>query len=239
MRLVEEGADLLDVGGESTRPGSEGVPLDEELRRVVPVVRALAARVSVPISVDTSKAAVARQCLDAGAAIINDVTGLRGDPEMPAVAARSGAGVVVMHMQGTPATMQHDPRYDDVVREVGDFFTGRLRSLTAVGIDREAIALDPGIGFGKTLEHTLLLLADLDGYARFGRPVCLGVSRKGFIGQITGRDRGGRMPGSLAVSVACAARNPALVLRVHDVGPTRDAALLIEAIENHRSPIPF
>jgi dihydropteroate synthase len=239
LRLVDEGADLLDVGGESTRPGSESVRPDEELRRVVPVVRALATKVPVPVSVDTSKAEVARQCLDAGAAVINDVTGLRGDPEMPAVAAGSGAGVVVMHMRGTPATMQQDPRYDDVVREVGEYFDERLRALTAVGIPREAVALDPGIGFGKTLDHTLLLLANMDEYARFGRPVCLGVSRKGFIGQITGRGRSERMPGSLTVAVACATRNPALVLRVHDVGPTRDAALLIEAIENHRSPIPF
>jgi dihydropteroate synthase len=239
LRLVEDGADLLDVGGESTRPGSEGVPLDEELRRVVPVVRALAAKMPVPLSVDTSKAEVARQCLDAGAAIINDVTGLRGDPEMSAVAAAFAAGVVVMHMQGTPATMQQAPRYDDVVGEVGDFFAERLKALTAAGIAPEAIALDPGIGFGKTQEHTLRLLADLDQYARFGRPICLGVSRKGFLGVLTGRGRGERMPGSLAVAVACATRNPALVLRVHDVGPTRDAAILIAAIANHRDPIPY
>ncbi|HET6576316.1 MAG TPA: dihydropteroate synthase [Fimbriiglobus sp.] len=239
LRLVEEGADLLDVGGESTRPGSASVPLDEELRRVVPVVRTLAAKVALPISVDTSKAEVARQCLDAGAAIINDVTGLRGDPDMPAVIVEFAAGVVVMHMQGTPATMQRDPRYDDVVREVGDFFAERLRALTAAGVAPEAIALDPGIGFGKTQEHTLRLLANLDEYARFGRPICLGVSRKGFLGLITGRGRAERIPGSLAVAVACATLNPALVLRVHDVGPTRDAALLIEAIVNHRNPIPF
>jgi dihydropteroate synthase len=239
LRLAADGADLLDVGGESTRPGSEGVPPDEELRRVVPVVRELAKRTGLPVSVDTSKAEVARQCLADGAAIINDVTGLRGDPDMPAVAAEFAAGVVVMHMQGSPATMQRDPRYDDVVREVGDFFAERLKTLAAAGIAPEAIALDPGIGFGKTLEHTLRLLADMDQYARFGRPICLGVSRKGFIGQITGRDRSERMPGSLTVAVACATRNPALVLRVHDVGPTRDAALLIEAIESHRNPIPF
>ena len=143
LQLAAEGADLLDVGGESTRPGSEGVPLDEELRRAVPVVRALAAKVPIPISVDTSKAEVARQCLDAGAAIVNDVTGLRGDPDMSAVAAQFAAGVVVMHMQGTPATMQREPRYDDVVREVGDFFAERLKTLTAAGIAEEAIALDP------------------------------------------------------------------------------------------------
>ncbi|HVK16717.1 MAG TPA: dihydropteroate synthase [Fimbriiglobus sp.] len=239
LRLAEEGADLLDVGGESTRPGSESIPLEEELRRVVPVVQALATRTGVPISVDTSKAEVARQCLDAGAAIINDVTGLRGDPEMPAVAAEFAAGVVVMHMQGTPATMQQAPRYDDVVRDVGAFFAERLKTLAAAGIAPQSVALDPGIGFGKTQAHTLRLLANLDEYAQLGRPVCLGVSRKGFIGVLTGRDRGARMPGSLAVAVACATRNPAMVLRVHDVGPTRDAAILIEAIESHRDPIPF
>ncbi len=239
LRLAAEGADLLDVGGESTRPGSESVPLDEELRRVVPVVRALAAKVPLPISVDTSKAEVARQCLDAGASIINDVTGLRGDPEMPAAVRKFGAGAVVMHMQGTPATMQRDPRYDDVVREVGNFFAERLETLSAAGIAPEAVALDPGIGFGKTQEHTLRLLANLDEYGRFDRPVCLGVSRKGVLGLISGRSRAERMPGSVAVAVSCATRNPALVLRVHDVGPTRDAALIIEAIETRRSPAPF
>lgn len=239
LRLVAEGADLLDVGGESTRPGSEPVPLVEELRRVLPVVRELARRVTVPISVDTSKAEVARQCLDAGAAVVNDVTGLRGDPQMPLVVRESRAGAVVMHMQGTPATMHLDPRYDDVVREVGDFFAGRLAVLTEFGIAREAICLDPGIGFGKSQEHTLRLLADMDRYHRFDRPICLGVSRKGFIGVLTGRGRQERMPGSLAVACVVAARNPALVLRVHDVAPTRDAALLIEAIEQHRDPIPW
>jgi dihydropteroate synthase len=239
LLLAAEGADLLDVGGESTRPGSESVPLDEELRRVVPVVRALAAKASLPVSVDTSKAEVARQCLDAGASVVNDVTGLRGDPEMPAVVRKFAAGAVVMHMQGTPATMQRDPRYDDVVREVGDFFAERLDTLSAAGIAPEAVALDPGIGFGKTQEHTLRLLANLDEYGRFGRPVCLGVSRKGFLGLISGRSRAERMPGSLAVAVSCATRNPALVLRVHDVGPTRDAALIIEAIETRRNPAPF
>jgi dihydropteroate synthase len=239
LSLAAEGADLLDVGGESTRPGSEPVPADEELRRVLPVVRELAKRTPVPISVDTSKAEVARQCLDAGAAVINDVTGLRGDPAMPAVAAASGAGVVVMHMQGTPATMQIDPQYDDVVREVGDYFAERLAALTAAGIAREAIALDPGVGFGKTQEHNLTLLADLKVFARLDRPICLGVSRKGFIGIVTGRPRHERMAGSLAVACYCATENPALVLRVHDVAPTRDAALLIEAIAKHRNPIPW
>src|SRR5262245_14151347 len=184
LGLVADGADLLDVGGESTRPGSQPVPLDEELARVVPVVRELVARAGVPISVDTSKAEVARQCLAAGASVINDVTGLRGDPEMLAVVAQAGAGAIVMHMQGTPATMQVAPAYADVVAEVGAFFEERLHALAAAGIGPERVALDPGIGFGKTDAHNLALLAGLGRYQRLGRPVCLGVSRKGLLGRL-------------------------------------------------------
>jgi dihydropteroate synthase len=235
LELEAEGADILDVGGESTRPGSQPVPLDEELRRALPVVRELAKRTAKPISVDTSKAPVAYQCLHEGASIINDVTGLLGDPYMPNVAATSGAGVVVMHMQGTPQTMQANPTYADVVREVGDFFRERLESLTAVGVRREAIALDPGVGFGKAFRHTMAQLANLDAYRDRGRPICLGVSRKGFIGQITGRDRANRMPGSLAVACFAMARGAAQILRVHDVAPTVDAVKMAEAIFGTRA----
>ena len=241
LELAAAGADIVDVGGESTRPGSGTVPEDEELRRVVPVVRELARKAPVPISVDTSKAAVARAALDAGAGIINDVTGLRGDPDMPGVAARSGAGVILMHMQGTPATMQANPRYADVVREVGDFFADRLGALAAAGVDPETVCLDPGIGFGKTLDHNLELLAGLGAFARFGRPVCLGVSRKGFIGAVCGRAVPDRMPGSLAAACFAVAAGAAHVLRVHDVAPTRDAVLLYAAIRRHapaRGPLP-
>lgn len=241
LRLVADGADLLDVGGESTRPGSHPTPLDDELRRVVPVVRGLAARTDTPISVDTSKAEVARQALAAGASIINDVTGLRGDPDMPGVVAGAGAGAIVMHMRGTPATMQANPQYDDVVGEVGAFFAERLDALAAAGVSREAVCLDPGIGFGKGLGHNLELLAGLGAFGRFGRPVCLGVSRKGFIGTICGRPVPDRMPGSLAVACFTVAAGAAHVLRVHDVGPTRDAALLSDAIRRHapaRGPLP-
>jgi len=234
LKLAADGADILDVGGESTRPGSQPVPADEELRRVLPVVAELARQTSALISVDTSKAAVARACLDAGAAIINDVTGLRGDPEMPAVVAESAAGVVVMHMQGTPATMQQDPHYADVVAEVGAFFEDRLHALAAAGISPQAVCLDPGIGFGKTIDHNLELLANLGAVGRSGRPVCLGVSRKRFIGTICGRDLRDRDPGSLAVACFAAARGQAHVLRVHDAGPARDAALLLEAIDGRR-----
>jgi dihydropteroate synthase len=233
LRLAADGADILDVGGESTRPGSQPVPEADELARVLPVVAALAKKTDALISVDTSKAAVARACLDAGAHIANDVTGLR-DPAMPAVVAESGAGVVVMHMQGTPATMQVNPHYDDAVAEVRAFFQERLHALAAVGISPETVCLDPGIGFGKTPEHNLTLLANLDAFAPFGRPVCLGVSRKRFVGRLLGREIADRDVGSLAVACFAAARGQAQVLRVHAVAPTRDAAVLLDAIDRYR-----
>jgi len=232
LKLVAEGADILDIGGESTRPGCDPVPLDEELRRVLPVVTELARRTTVPISVDTRKPEVAAQSLKAGAAIINDVSGFR-DAEMIRIAVEHRAGVIVMHMQGTPQTMQIEPRYADVVGEVGEFFEERLRVLEKVGMAPEAVCLDPGIGFGKTLDHNLELLANLGAFARFGRLVCLGVSRKGFIGKLCGREKGDRMPGSLAVACFAAARAAAQVLRVHDVAATRDAVVLLEAIDRH------
>jgi dihydropteroate synthase len=233
MKLLADGADILDVGGESTRPGAGPVPLEEELRRVLPVVAEAARHTRVPISVDTMKPEVARRCLDAGAVVINDVGGLR-DPEMIRVAAEHRAGLIVMHMRGTPQTMQNEPRYGDVVGEIGAFFEERLRALGESGIPPEAVCLDPGIGFGKTLDHTLELLANLGEFGRFARPVCLGASRKGFIGQLTARARGERMAGSLAVACVAAARGQAHVLRVHDVAPTHDAAVLLEAIDRYR-----
>ena len=187
----------------------------------------------IPVSVDTMKAEVARPCLEAGAQIVNDVAGFR-DPELIRVAAEHQAGAVVMHMQGTPQTMQQNPQYADVVREVDTFFEERLRVLGESGIPPEAVCLDPGIGFGKALDHTLDLLANLGAFTRFGRPVCLGVSRKGFIGQLTGRKRPERLAGSLAVVCFAAARGQAHVLRVHDVTETRDAAVLLEAIDRSR-----
>ena len=230
LRLVAEGADLLDVGGESTRPGATPVPLDEELRRVIPVVRELANRTPIPISVDTMKAEVARRALDAGAAVVNDVTGLRGDPAMTGVCAAARAGVIVMHMQGDPRTMQLDPRYDDVVKTVGDFFAERIETLAACGVAAESVCLDPGIGFGKRTAHNLTLLARLGEFQRFGRPVCLGVSRKRFYGDVCGRETHDRLAGSLAVASFAVAAGAAQVLRVHDVPPHRDMALLWEAI---------
>src|SRR3954471_12646865 len=181
LRLAADGADLLDVGGESSRPGSQPVSLEDELARVVPVVRGLSGRLSIPISVDTTKAEVARQALAAGAAIVNDITAGLGDPDMAAVAREAGAGVVLMHMRGTPATMQRSPTYADVVGEVRDFLAERVRAWVAAGVPAERIAIDPGIGFGKTSEHNRLLLKHLDAQSALGRPVLLGVSRKGFL----------------------------------------------------------
>ena len=231
LRLIRDGADILDIGGESTRPGATAISLEEELRRVVPVVAGLAQRSSVPISVDTSKAEVARQCLDAGASIINDVTALLGDPRMSEVVAETGAGVVLMHMQGTPATMQLAPAYSDVVAEVAAFLECRLHALEIAGISPVAVCLDPGIGFGKTLQHNLALLAHLESLTRLGRPVCLGVSRKGFIGTLCNRALSNRDAGSLAVACFAAARGNTHIIRTHDVASTRDAAVLLEAID--------
>ncbi len=232
LELVRQGADLLDVGGESTRPGAEPVPADEELRRVLPVVEALAAQAGVPVSVDTSKAAVARACLAVGARVVNDVTALRGDPDMAEVVRAAAAGVVLMHMRGTPATMQAQPRYDDVVAEVGRFFEERLHAAATAGIAAERVALDPGIGFGKDMGHNLALVARLGEFGRLGRPVCLGVSRKGFIGRaLGGRPVDRRLAGSLAAAAYVLARGSAQVLRVHDVEATRDVVTLFEAID--------
>jgi dihydropteroate synthase len=233
LRLLQDGADILDIGGESTRPGAIPVPVQDELQRVVAVVEGLSGQTQQPISVDTMKSVVARRCLEAGASIVNDVAGFR-EPAMVAVAAEYRAGVIVMHMQGVPETMNENPHYTDVVREVGEFFEERLHTLAKQGIPPEAVCLDPGIGFGKKHEHNMELLANLKAFGRFSRPICLGVSRKGFIGTICGRARNERMAGSLAIACIAAARGEAHLLRVHDVAPTRDAAMLLEAIDGFR-----
>ena len=230
LRLAAEGADLLDIGGESSRPGSEPVSLEEELARVVPVVRGLAAQVSIPISVDTTKAEVARQALAAGAGIVNDITAGLGDPDMMSVVREGGAGVVLMHMQGTPATMQQSPTYADVVGEVRDFLSDRVRAWVAAGVPAERIAIDPGIGFGKTFDHNLALLRDLDALSAIARPVLLGVSRKGFLGKITGRPVAERQAASLAAASYCVSRGTAHIVRVHDVAVTVDAAKVLGAL---------
>jgi dihydropteroate synthase len=223
LELIRDGADLLDVGGESTRPGSQPVPLDEELDRALPVVGELVRKTAVPISVDTSKAEVARQCLAAGAAIVNDVTALTGDPAMPAVVREFGAGAVVMHMRGTPQTMHLNPHYDDVATEVFQFLQARLHELTGFGISADQLVIDPGIGFGQTHQHTITLLQQLEQFQTLGRPLCLGVSRKGFIGKLTGRPVLERAAGSVAVACYAMARGAAQVFRVHDVAAHADA----------------
>jgi dihydropteroate synthase len=215
-RMLAAGADMIDVGGESTRPGSEEVPPAEELRRVERVVQALARTGDVPVSIDTRHASVARACVELGARAINDVAGFR-DPAMVEVAASSDAGCVVMHMQGEPGTMQERPRYDDVVAEVRDYLLAQARVLKDAGVARERIALDPGIGFGKTREHNLEILRRLDAFAALGYPLLLGVSRKRFIGEITGvGEPAQRVAGSVAAAVWCATHG-ADVVRVHDV----------------------
>jgi len=228
LRLAEQGADLLDVGGESTRPGAEPLSADEELRRVMPVVAALCERTSVPISIDTSKAAVAREALDAGVEVINDVTALRADPAMLPLVAEARCGVCAMHMQGTPRSMQLNPTYDDVVAEVLDYLRARRDALAGAGIEPSRIALDPGIGFGKTTEHNLDLLRNAGRLHELGCTVMVGHSRKRFIGQLLGDPEADRTPGTIAVALALTRRR-VQVLRVHDVGAVRGGLVLFEA----------
>jgi dihydropteroate synthase len=229
LTLVREGASIVDIGGESTRPGSELVPADEELRRVLPVVEALAGSVGVPISVDTMKAEVARRALAAGAAILNDVSALRFDDAMVDVVAESGAPVCLMHMQGMPKTMQDDPRYDDVVDEVLAFLEDRMTFALERGVREEQIMLDPGIGFGKTVAHNLTLLDGLDRFTELGRPVLLGASRKRFIGAILGSEPSGRTIGTVATTVIGYLAG-AHVFRVHDVKPNFEALRVALAV---------
>lgn len=229
LRLAAEGADLLDVGGESTRPGAAPVDTDEELRRVVPVVEALARRAGVPVSIDTRKARVAREALAAGAEAVNDVSGFEGDPDMLAVVAEARCGALAMHMQGEPRTMQRAPRYGDVVGEVIAYLRSRRDALVAAGIDAARIALDPGIGFGKTLAHNLALLRSVGRMCRLGRPVVIGHSRKRWIGELLGDLEADRTAGTLAASIYLAGQG-ADVLRVHDVASVRQAVLLFDAL---------
>jgi dihydropteroate synthase len=219
MRLAGEGATILDVGGESTRPGAEPVPADEELRRVLPVVEALAR--GHRVSIDTTKLEVARATIAAGATIVNDVSALRFAPELAGLVADAGIGCCLMHMLGDPRTMQNDPRYDDVVSDVRAFLEERLAFAVAEGVPEERVWLDPGIGFGKTVEHNLELLRRLDEIVAIGRPVVIGTSRKSFLGRLTA-DRAERLPGTIATNVLALERG-ATVFRVHDVAPVADA----------------
>jgi dihydropteroate synthase len=228
--LAAEGADLLDVGGESTRPGSEGVTAEVELDRVLPVIRGLREAIDVPVSIDTSKADVAERAIAEGAAFVNDVTALRADPRMAEVVAAAGVPVCLMHMRGTPRTMQDDPRYDDVVAEVAEFLAERVAAAEEAGIATDAICVDPGIGFGKTGDHNLSLLRHLDRIVAVGPPVVVGVSRKRFLGALIGDPDRARAVATAAANVE-AVRRGAWMVRVHDVRETRDSLAVAAAVE--------
>lgn len=235
-QLIAEGAAIIDVGGESTRPGAAPVGPDEEIARTLPVISALRREWDGWISIDTTKAAVAGAALAAGADIVNDISGLRADPAMAGLCAQSGCAVVVMHMQGTPQTMQHAPHYDDVVAEVRGFFEERLDTLTRAGLDAEAICFDPGIGFGKRLEHNLALLGALDALCPAGRPLLLGVSRKSFIGQLLG-DPDLRLRDWPTIALSARARGQGVMLhRVHQVKPNLQALRMTEAVDCSGGP---
>jgi dihydropteroate synthase len=228
LQLVADGADILDIGGESTRPYSTPVDADEELRRVLPVVERLASQVAVPISIDTSKATVARAAIEAGAEIINDVTGLEGDPDMIRVAVDTGAGVCAMHMQGTPQTMQDEPKYADVVGEILEYLRDRRDALLSTGVAHERICLDPGIGFGKTHEHNITLMANCRTFHALGCPLLVGHSRKGFLGKLIGDKEADRTHPTVGAALGLAVQGVQIV-RVHDARPVREALAAFEA----------
>ena len=230
LRLVDEGAEILDIGGESTRPGAAPVSAEDELRRVLPVIEGLAAKTGAALSIDTSKASVARAAVAAGAEIINDVTALQGDDDMARVAAESACAVVLMHMRGTPRTMQQDPHYDDVVAEVSAHLAQRVDAARAAGIVADRIAIDPGIGFGKTVEHNLQLIAGLGRFAATGHPVLLGVSRKSFLATAAGCSEVSERDLPTAVLTAEGFRLGARIFRVHAVQPNVQALRLAEAL---------
>jgi dihydropteroate synthase len=229
ISLVEAGADIIDIGGESTRPGARPVSAAEELERVLPVIRGLRRNMNVPISIDTYKADVAHAALSEGADIVNDISALRFDPQMVVLVAAEKVPVALMHMQGTPQTMQAEPRYSDVLREVSDFLAARVGVALDAGVERENIIIDPGIGFGKTLEHNLILMRGLPALVSMGYPLLVGASRKAFIGRIIDGEPDERLEGSLAAAVA-AVFGGAQIVRVHDVKETRKAVRVADAI---------
>lgn len=229
LELCRQGADIIDVGGESTRPGAEPVPVDEEIRRVVPVVQRLAKMVEVPISIDTYKAAVAERALEAGAAMVNDITALRADRQMAEVVRRFGAGLVLMHMQGEPRTMQRNPTYGDVVEEIIAFLQERVAACEQAGIPRSCLVVDPGIGFGKTVQHNFEIIRRLKEFARLQLPLLVGPSRKSFVGAVTGLPPDQRLEGTAAAVAACVLGG-AHIVRVHDVQAIRRVVAVADAI---------
>lgn len=228
LQMEADGAAIVDIGGESTRPFSDRVEVQAELKRVIPVIERLAGKLTIPISIDTSKSAVAKAAVEAGAEIINDISGLEGDPLMLGLARELGVGVCVMHMQGTPQTMQIDPQYDDVVREIYDYLVARRDHCLRAGLEPQRICLDPGIGFGKSHQHNLELLRATQRFAEIGPPLLIGHSRKGFIAKLLGDQQADRTAGTLGVSLAVAAAGADLI-RVHDVKQTAEALQLFEA----------
>ena len=230
LRLAEEGADLIDIGGESTRPYSKGISADEEMNRVIPVIEALKKQISIPISIDTLKAQVAREALRAGASMVNDISAFRSDPEMAGVAAQAGVPVILMHMKGTPSDMQVHPRYDDVASEIITFLKNAMEQAVSSGVQRERIIVDPGIGFGKTFDHNLEILKELGRFQRLDAPILVGSSRKAFIGRILDKEAHERDTGTMA-TVAAAVMNGVHIVRVHNVKQAVETVKVIDAIK--------
>jgi dihydropteroate synthase len=229
LEMQAQGADIIDMGAESTRPGSRGVPPLEQLRRLLPVLKAFRKQSTLPVSIDTCSAPVAEVCLDEGANIINDISAMRRDPRMDSLVARRRCGIILMHMQGTPETMQQDPQYGDVVAEVIRFLRGRLAACSSAGICKAQVMIDPGIGFGKTLEHNLAILQRLDEFKALNRPIVVGVSRKSFLGLLTGEEAPERRVAASVAAGVLAASKGAAILRVHDVAEHRAALRVLEA----------
>ncbi len=231
LRMVEDGADIIDIGGESTRPGAEPVPLDEELRRTIPVIEAIASKVDVPISIDTYKAEVAKRAIEAGASVVNDISGLRFDPEMASVVAETGAAVVVMHIKGTPRDMQKNPKYQDLFGEIIEYLRGSMEIAKKAGVPEERIIIDPGIGFGKRPEHNLQIINRLDRFSVLGRPILVGPSRKSFIGLILDNLPPAERVEGTAAAVAISVFRGASIVRVHDVKAMSRVVRVADAIK--------
>lgn len=234
LEMATEGADIIDVGGESTKPFSGGVSSDEEIGRVVPVIRELAARLEVPISIDTTKAEVAEAALEAGASVINDISALRFDPDLGSVAAAAGVPVILMHMQGTPGTMQKAPHYENLLEEIKEFLQDAVKRAVSAGISEDLLILDPGIGFGKTFDHNLSIINRFNELGTLDKPLLVGPSRKAFIGHILDAQPSERVIGSIAAAVACVLKG-ARIVRMHDVAETVDAVRVIDSVKREKS----
>ena len=230
IEMIREGADLIDIGGESSRPGADPVSTDEEMRRVIPVIERLSKQTDTPLSIDTTKARVAEAALEAGASIVNDISGLQNDPEMVRVTAEKGAPIILMHMRGTPGTMQNDTEYKDVIREVADFLDHAILEAVQGGIPKNSILVDPGIGFGKSVRDNFRIIRNLPEFGKLECPILMGVSRKSFIGKTIQKETDQRLAGSLAAVTACIL-NGAHIIRVHDVAASVDAARIADEIK--------